>query len=439
MAMAVLSTVTAKAQNSGTPRVLTLDEAIQLAIANNRTLKIASLEMDKSKWQIAEVKTQRLPSFSATVLRSQLLNEVDFTFPAGSFGSYPGIGPIPSTETKVTTPRRPIAFISGQATQPLSQLYKIHLGIRSQELNWQLSGEKAREQRQAVIKEVKEAYYAILQSESALDAADANVKQYMELDRVVLQRVSQEAALQSDSLEVKAKLAQEQYQLVQLQNSLQSRKEYLNDLLGRDISTDFSTEQVPAASFEEIELARAQRMALDQRPEIKQAELNVKQAEYARRIAKADYIPEVGVAFNYTSNFNVDVLPSNMTSLGVEFKWEPWEWGRRKDVVSQKMVVENQARTQLRDVHSKVLMDVNQRFRKLEETRSLISVARAEREASQQKLHEVTNQYKEQAVLLSEVLRQQASAAGALDQYRQALLGFWTAKADFEKAMGGDQ
>ncbi|HEY7096443.1 MAG TPA: TolC family protein [Terriglobales bacterium] len=439
MAMAVLSTVTAKAQNSGTPRVLTLDEAIQLAIANNRTLKIASLEMDKSKWQIAEVKTQRLPSFSATVLGSQLLNEVDFTFPAGSFGSYPGIGPIPSTETKVTTPRRPIAFISGQATQPLSQLYKIHLGIRSQELNWQLSGEKAREQRQAVIKEVKEAYYAILQSESALDAADANVKQYMELDRVVLQRVSQEAALQSDSLEVKAKLAQEQYQLVQLQNSLQSRKEYLNDLLGRDISTDFSTEQVPAASFEEIELARAQRMALDQRPEIKQAELNVKQAEYARRIAKADYIPEVGVAFNYTSNFNVDVLPSNMTSLGVEFKWEPWEWGRRKDVVNQKMVVENQARTQLRDVHSKVLMDVNQRFRKLEETRSLISVARAEREASQQKLHEVTNQYKEQAVLLSEVLRQQASAAGALDQYRQALLGFWTAKADFEKAMGGDQ
>jgi outer membrane protein TolC len=208
MAMAVLSTVTAKAQNSGTPRVLTLDEAIQLAIANNRTLKIASLEMDKSKWQIAEVKTQRLPSFSATVLGSQLLNEVDFTFPAGSFGSYPGIGPIPSTETKVTTPRRPIAFISGQATQPLSQLYKIHLGIRSQELNWQLSGEKAREQRQAVIKEVKEAYYAILQSESALDAADANVKQYMELDRVVLQRVSQEAALQSDSLEVKAKLAQ---------------------------------------------------------------------------------------------------------------------------------------------------------------------------------------------------------------------------------------
>jgi outer membrane protein TolC len=196
---------------------------------------------------------------------------------------------------------------------------------------------------------------------------------------------------------------------------------------------------VPAASFEEIELARAQRMALDQRPEIKQAELNVKQAEYARRIAKADYIPEVGVAFNYTSNFNVDVLPSNMTSLGVEFKWEPWEWGRRKDVVNQKMVVENQARTQLRDVHSKVLMDVNQRFRKLEETRSLISVARAEREASQQKLHEVTNQYKEQAVLLSEVLRQQASAAGALDQYRQALLGFWTAKADFEKAMGGDQ
>ena len=397
------------------PVLLTLDDAVQIAITNNRSLRIANLEVDKSKWQIAEVKTKRLPSFSGTVLGSQLLNEVSFSFPAGAFGTLPGIGPFPTDDTKITTPRQPIAYVFGQAKQPFSQLYKIHLGVQAMELDVKVTGEKARAERQSLVKDVKQAYYAVLQSESQLDAAETNVKQYQELDRVVLQRVSQEAALQSDSLEVKAKFANENYKLVQLHNTLDSRKEYLNNLLGRDIRTEFRVERVPVASFEEVDLKLAQSRALTQRPEIKQAELSAKQAQYDRRMAKADFIPDVGVAFNYSSNFNIDVLPRNMTSIGLELKWEPWDWGRRKAIVNQKRVTETQAQTQLSESRSRVLMDVNSRFRKLEESRVLIAVAQAERDAAQQRLREVTHQFGQQAVLLSDVLHQQASAASASD------------------------
>jgi outer membrane protein TolC len=428
----------ASGQDLPSPHVLTLDDAIRLAIANNRSLKIASLEVDKSNWQLAEIKTKRLPSFSGTILGSQLLNEVSFAFPAGAFGNIPGVGPFPTADTKITTPRQPIAYVMAQAMQPLSQLYKINLGVRAEELSAKIASEKARSERQNLVKDVKQAYYAVLQSESQLEAAEANVKQYQELDRVVLQRVSQEAALKSDSLDVKAKFANEKYKLVQLRNTLDSRKEYLNNLLGRDIRTDFETEKVPVASFEEVDLNLARSRALEQRPEIKQAELSMRQAEYDRRMAKADYIPDVGVAFNYASNFNVDVLPRNMTSIGFELKWEPWDWGRRKDIVNQKKVTETQAQTQLHEAQARVLIDVNTRFRKLEESRMLISVAQAEREAAQQRLREVTNKYEEQAVLLSDVLRQQASAASTSDDYEQALLGFWSAKSEFEKSLGED-
>ena len=437
-AIGLLSISEAAAQES-VPHLLTLDEAVQIAIANNRSLKITSLEVDKSKWKLAEVKTKRLPSFSGTVLGSELLNEVSFSFPAGSFGTIPGVGPFPSTVTEVKSSRQPIAYVMSQATQPLSQLYKIHLGIKAQELSSRIASEKTRAERQNLIKDVKQAYYAVLQSESELEVAEANVKQYQELDRVVLQRVSQEAALQSDSLDVKAKFAAEKYKLVQLRNTLDSRKEYLNNLLGRDIRTEFSAEQVPVASFEEVDLKMAQSRALSQRPEIKEAELSVKQAEYDRRMAKADYIPEVGVAFNYVSNYNVDVLPRNMTSVGLELKWEPWDWGRRKDVISQKKVVETQAEAKLNETRSRVLMDVNSRFRKLDESRTLIAVAHAQREAAQQRLREVTNKYEQQAVLLSDVLHQQAVTAEAHDDYQQALLGFWSAKSEFEKSLGEDQ
>ena len=420
------------------PVLLTLDDAVRIAVTNNRSLRIATLEVDKSKWQIAEVKTKRLPSFSGTVLGSQLLNEVSFSFPAGSFGNLPGIGPFPTADTKITTPRQPIAYVFGQATQPLSQLYKIHLGVQARELDAKITGEKARAERQSLVKEVKQAYYAVLQSESQLEAAETNVKQYQELDRVVLQRVSQEAALQSDSLEVKAKFANENYKLIQLRNTLDSRKEYLNNLLGRDIRTEFRVDRVPLASFEEVDLKLAQSRALSRRPEIKEAELSARQAEYDRRMAKADFIPDVGVAFNYSSNFNIDVLPRNMTSIGLELKWEPWDWGRRKAIVNQKRVTETQAQTQLSESRSRVLMDVNSRFRKLEESRVLIAVAQAERDAAQQRLREVTHQFGQQAVLLSDVLHQQASAASASDDYQQALLGFWSAKSEFERSLGED-
>jgi hypothetical protein len=41
-------------------------------------------------------------------------------------------------------------------------------------------------------------------------------------------------------------------------------------------------------------------------------------------------------------------------------------------------------------------------------------------------------------VLLSDVLQQQADVASASDDYEQALLGFWTAKSDFENSLGED-
>lgn len=437
--VALLASVLMAQESASNPPLLSLNEAIQLALVSNRAMRIAVFEVDRSKWQIAETKTKRLPSLSASVLGSELLNELSFSYDKGVFGTYPGIGPIPSTDTKITTPRQLTAFVVGQVTQPLSQLYQINLGVKAQELNSQLANEKVRAQRQSVIKDVKQAYYAVLQSESALEAADANVKQYEELQRVVLQRVSQEAALKSDSLDAKARLVNEQYKLVQLRNTLNTRKEYLNDLLGRDVRTEFRPEQVPPASFEEVELKLAQERALAQRPEIKQAEINARQAQYSRRIAHADYIPEVGVALNYLSLFNVDVLPTNVASVGFQLKWEPWDWGRRKDIVNQKKAVESQAQAQLQDAQSKVLMDVNSRFRKLEESRMLIAVAQVTKDAAQQRLREATYQYEQQAVLLKDVLQQQATTAAALDNYQQVLLGFWTAKSEFEKSLGEDQ
>ncbi len=425
------------AQEPADVPLLTLDAAVQLAIANNRSLQIARLETDKAKWSIESAKTKRLPSFNTYAFGSGLLTPFAFTFEQGVFGEVNGT-PVPAQDTKIENGQSFNVYVVAQAAQPLSQLYKINLGIAQKKLDLQFSSESYRAQRQSVVKDVKQTYYEMLQTQGAVTATNATIRQYEELDRLVLQYVSLETALKSESLEVKAKLAQEKYNLVKLRNTLATQKEQLNDLMGRDLEIDFRLQEVPGITAAESDLQLAQGKALSQRPEIKQAEINVQKADYDRRMAKAEYIPDVGVALHYVSPFNITVVPQNITTAGIEFSWEPFDWGRRKDNINQKKVIVEQSNYQLKEVRSKVIQDVNSRFRKLDETRVLLEVATAARDAANEKLREVTDKFRQESVLLRDVLQEQAAVATANHEYEQALLAFWTAKAEFEKALGED-
>src|SRR5499425_1695760 len=217
---------------SGPPPV-TLEEAVSLAQANNRQVKNAILAVAIDEDQITEARTYRKPSLNVYALGSQLLTPVDFTFQKGVFGTFPGIGPVPATETKIHTPLRPTFYGFVQVSQPLSQQYKIGLNIRQARVNKQADEEKLRAQKQSVINEVKKLYYAILQTQSSLASSDENLKFDLELDRTTEQQVIEKAALKSESMSVKARIAQEEYNNLALINTFASQKEQLNSLMGR--------------------------------------------------------------------------------------------------------------------------------------------------------------------------------------------------------------
>ena len=120
--LAVLGNAAVAEEPANSDEVLTVDQAVQIAIANNRNLKIVSLSLDSSKEKLAAEKTRRLPSFNTYVFASQLLQPINFTVQAGQFGTYAGIGPIPATNTNITTPSQPTAYIFGTASQPLLTL-----------------------------------------------------------------------------------------------------------------------------------------------------------------------------------------------------------------------------------------------------------------------------------------------------------------------------
>jgi outer membrane protein TolC len=275
--------------------------------------------------------------------------------------------------------------------------------------------------------------------QSGLEATEEALKLYRELDSLVERYVVQQVALKSEGLDVKTRLAKAEYEALTLRNSLASLNEQLNELLGRDIRTEFSVSSVPDVTRFEADLATAGTRALEQRPEVKEARLKVKQAEYDKRVKKAEYIPDISLTFNYLSLIHVEVLPTNVAAVGVLVSWNPFDWGRKKRELAEKSKTIEQADNGLRETETLVLIDVHSRFRKLQEARALLRVSQLAQEATGEKLRVTMNKYAQQAVLLKDVLQTQAERAEANHQYRQALLSFWTAKADYEKALGEDQ
>src|SRR5215467_5118500 len=233
---------------------LALDEAIRIAQDNNRQIKNARLAVSIDEDQVAQARTYRWPSINVYALGSQLLTPVDFSFQRGVFGDFPGIGPVPAQDTKIHTPLRPTFYGVTQISQPLSQQYKVGLNIHLTQLTKLTDEQKLREQMQSVTSEVKKAYYAILQTQSSLTSNEENLKFDRELDRTTLQLVAEKVALKSESMNVKARIAQEEYTNLTLRDTLASQKEQLNSLLGRDIRADFSVIEVPDANTTEITL-----------------------------------------------------------------------------------------------------------------------------------------------------------------------------------------
>ena len=413
---------------SGDLPVLSLTRAVQIAVENNRPVNMAKLDIVKSKWEVAQTKTKRFPAITTYLFASVDITNPTFTFPADLFDN--------KQPQKLNLSNGITGTASVQVAQPLSQLYQIHLAVREQELSTDLATQQYRGQRQSIVSSVKQAYYSALQTESALEATQSLVKQYEETDRVATDYLRQESVLKSDSLEAKAKLAQSRYQVVQLRDTLETQKEQLNELLGRDLDTPFRTEQVPPITPSEMDLKTARSTALQQRPEVKEAEIDTQRAEYDRKLSRAKYIPDVGAAIHYFDPINTAFLPQNILSAGLELKWDPFDWGGRRDEVKQKDVSIQQSHYQLQETQAQVMLDVDNTFRKLQESRSLLDVSQAGRDAANEKLREISDQFKQSSVLMRDLLQQQAAAANAEHEYEQSLLSFWNAKAAFEKALG---
>src|SRR6266403_1316802 len=346
------------AQTSG-GAVLTLDKALLLARSSNRDLKLYGFDIGKQREALGEARTHLYPRFDTSVLAAELLTPLDFTIKKGQFGTFSGTGPIPGSNTNLHTPARPIAIASVTATQPLTQLIRIHLSIAGQRLKADAAQLSFDQREQKLTDDVRQSYYQVLQLQIQYESQQSVVKYLEELLQLTDRRFSQHAVLEADRLSVKAELAKATYQLTTIEDKLADSKEALNHILGRSVQTEFSVEPVPAMFPEQEDLSAARAMALEHRPEMKLTANRVRQAALATRTEKTHYIPDVAIQASYFSPANINFLPQHIGSVGALFTWQPWDWGEKHHKVRQAALAEQQAALSVEDTREQILVEVD--------------------------------------------------------------------------------
>jgi outer membrane protein TolC len=424
------------AQSTPEPPVLLLDEAVSRALASNRLVASAALDVSRAEERVAAAKSSRWPTLSLTVLVSRLMTPIDFEFEKGVFGDFPGVGPIPAEDTKVGSPRGFTTLGMGQLQFPISQQYEIGLNVRLSGAALEEAREQLRAQKQATVNDVRRAYYGILSAESALAAAEESLGLAREVERVVGERLRAQKALEVDEIEARAPLSRADSAAFSSRNTVITQKEQLNLLLGRDVGTDFRVAPVSEQPAYPGDLEAARSRARELQPALKEAQLKVTQAEFAWRLAKAEFLPDLGFQANYVSPYSSDFLPRNIFSIGFFLQWDVFDAGKRKHEAAEKADALAQAKLAVAETESSIALDVGTQFRRVEQSRRELAAAELERAARRERLRISKDQYRAEIVTAEQLLRAQSDLADADRQYVQALSTFWSARADLERAVG---
>src|SRR5260221_3375033 len=95
------------------------------------------------------------------------------------------------------------------------------------------------------------------------------------------------------------------------------------------------------------------------------------------RIAKADYIPDVGAFAQYTYQNGVPFLVHNNGSVGLRMSWKVFDWGKRSAAIGEGEAQVMQAEENVQRLKRRVTLQVEKSYRNLALAKEMTTTARA--------------------------------------------------------------
>jgi outer membrane protein TolC len=417
-------------------RRLTLAEAVQLALSQNRELKIARLKIAENEQKKAGDKASYFPEIKneSTFLHTTSMENIEI--PRGAFGPVANGGLVPSQDILIDQGNQTFVTSGTTLAQPLTQLIRIRQANRIAAAEIATSRDELQKAENEVAVRVHQLYFGILVARLQKRAADQETASAEIRLRENEEDVRNGSALRVATIESRAGLLQSEQSALTADLQVSDLTTELNDLLGLPLGTPLEVLPVETTSLVVHSRDDYLQIAYSEHPEIKAAAESVEKAKAGVTAARSAFIPDITAIARQSYQNGVPFLVHNFGTFGVTLKYDVVDFGKRRAAVREREAQLAQAQENLERLKEAVSVRIERSYNKVEREKHMLQVANevVSLRAESERLAE--NQMTQGIVLVS--ARRQASAASykAEADLLQAQLSYLLAGAELEQAAG---
>lgn len=313
---------------------LVLPELIHEVLARNPEVVAARMQWEAATNRIAQARSLDDPTLSV-----QLWN-------------------VPQT-VNVTQAQNTIFGLSQSFPFPGKLALKGDVASRSAEMTEQAVRGKERE----IVARLKQAYYDLFLAQKAIQIHHEQVELIRQLVEIANAKFRTGKGAQTDVLKAQVELSMLFQQLPVLEQRRETAEAMLNTLLDRDPATPLGLAQEPSQLPLEKPIDDLHRLALNDRPELKAAELAVQRNEQSRALAQRQYYPDFNVAVQRFQNFQANDGFGAYVAMSIPFAFwtkPKYDAGVQEAAAAvsaaraQQHTLENLTRFQIKDLLAKL-------------------------------------------------------------------------------------
>lgn len=407
-AMASASAGTDGATEERAPRVVTLQEAVALAMKGNPELIATENATEASKRGVGAARSYLLPKIRLEERYMKTDN------PMYAFGSKLNQERIAATDFNPDLLNDPDAVDDFQTTISVEQALfapEAYMGLKMAKKEAEASGYDFQRKKEEVTLNVITAYMNVLTSRNYVEAAQKGLEDTREHARIAKARYNAGLGQYSDTLrtEVSVRQAQERYLKALKGRKLAGRM--LSLLMGLDAPVDVSGEGIEL-NVKELEEYLA---AAHQRFDLKAMKSRVENASNNVKMTKARYLPIVGIGGTWQTNSETEAFGSDGQSYTVMafLKWDIYDGGMKRAQRLKAGASRREAESYYEGLKKKVDFEVYEAYLELEESQQSLELAQSREDLAKENGRLITSRYENSLATVVELLDAQSALNAA--------------------------
>ena len=406
---------------------LSMAEAIRRGIAYNLGAVGMAQALRQVRGQAKTARSALLPNISADVADTEEtfnLRSIGFNFTFPGFALPTVVGPFN------------VLDVRGRLSQSIADFTAIN-NYRSAQQLVRASNFSAKDAQDLVVLAVAGSYLQVIAASARVEAARTQLTTANTLYQQDIGRLKFGEIAQMDVNRSRVEVLLDQERLITLQNELAKQKIILARLTGLRPNDQYEiSNAVPYAPAPPISLDDAIKRALDQRADLKAAEVQVTAAERALAAARAERLPSGSVSADYGDMGSPSQLRPTYTVVAT-LSVPIWNGGRTAGDIEQAQAALAQRRAELEDARSQVESDVRTAYLDMVAAANQVEVAHQNLDVNHETLGQTRVKFESGVSTNVDVVQSQESVSSAQLDYIDSIFAHNLAKLSLARAMGG--